>query len=148
MNTLIGGVSLLNLRSVWLPYYLQRRPDGAYIPFNRQHRPIGCKERDNIDTCPIAFFISGMTPRLAARLSHFGSTNMEKMYLYNEFHKPETVKEMGRYIARLVLLAKQHVEYSDMAQLKLELGVASRAIAMRVSVIQIPARAQRAPSLR
>jgi hypothetical protein len=62
-----------------------------------------------------------MSPQLAARLSFWKDPNMERIYLYDEAHAPETVKEMGRYIAKLVLLAKQRVEYSDVFKIKAEL---------------------------
>jgi len=133
MNALIGDVPLRNLLSIWAPYCLQRRDDGAYVALNRQYRPIGCKERGNIETCPIAFFILGMTPQLAARLSFWKDTNMERIYLYNDACAPKNVKQMARYIARLVILAKQRVEYCDVAKLKAELNAAFRVVTLRVS---------------
>jgi hypothetical protein len=72
-----------------------------------------------------------MTPQLAARLSFWKDPNTERIYLYDEAYAPETVKEMGRYIARLVLLAKQPVEYFSVAKLKAELRAAFREATLR-----------------
>ncbi len=56
---------------------------------------------------------------------------MSRIYLYAEAHAPKTVKEMGRYLARLVLLAKQGVEYQSVAMLKADLRIALKVITVR-----------------
>ena len=103
------------------------------MALNRQYRPIGCRERGNLDSCPMAFVIPGMTPQLAARLSFWKNPNMDQICLYNDAYAPEAVKEMAAYFARLALLAKQHVEYFSVAKIKAELRAAFRAAVTRVS---------------
>jgi hypothetical protein len=110
--TKIDGVSLDSLRTVWLPYCLHRRDDGAYVLLNRHYHPIGWPERGNVDEYPYAFRFANMTPKLASRLSCVKSPDMDMIHLYTEAYAPcKTVKLMAKYLARLVTLAKQKVAF-------------------------------------
>ncbi len=111
----IGGVPLRDLRLTYLPYCLHRRTDGSYILLNRDYMPLGQKRNVNqpcyFGSYPFSIRFANMTPHLASRLSHNKSPDMERIYFYDEAHVPsKTVKEMARYIARLVTLARQKVE--------------------------------------
>jgi len=110
-------MALLDFRSVYLPYCLKRLPDGRYTVLNREYRPLGITTTDfscvvDYEKFPIAARLK-LTPKMVARcLSHSGSPDVERIYLYDSTCVPtEGAKHMNAYMKRLKILA--HLDIID-----------------------------------
>lgn len=71
----------------FLPYCIQKTPSGRYVILNRSYKPVGTKSKDYVDYEPHAVKLK-MTGRMAAGLSHNGSTDVNEIYLYDDFTNP------------------------------------------------------------
>ncbi len=101
-----------DFRSVYMPYCLQRLPDGRYTVLNREYRPLGITTTDfscvvDYEKFPIAARLTGLTPKgVARRLSVDGSADMNRIYLYHDGCVPtHGAKHMNAYMKRLKILA-------------------------------------------
>lgn len=98
-----------DIRCVHLPYCLQHQPNGTYVLLNREYKPLGFKTREHIDygAYPIGVKIKGLTAKVAAKLSHKGSSDLSAIYLYDDGSVPTKSKaNMSAYLERLAHLAK------------------------------------------
>ena len=103
---------LHDVRSVCLPYCLQRQPDGRYVALNREYKPLGWTEKDWVDYAdyPIAMKLKGMTAKKAASIDWASRENIERIYLYNDGCIPtDSAAHMKAYCERLAKLAKMQL---------------------------------------
>ena len=105
-------MSLEDFVAVFLPYCLQKQPDGTYPVLNREYKPVGFKTRDWIkyEEYPVCVKIKGLTEAKVVKLSYNGSKDMNRIYLYEDASNPiRTKKNMDAYLAKLAMLAKLSV---------------------------------------
>ena len=106
-------MSLDDFRSVFLPYCLQKQPDGQYVVLNREYKPLGFKTRERVkyEDYPICAELKGITARIAAKVSHKGDSNTDMIFLYDDGCVPTTSAEhMQSYLKRLELLATLKID--------------------------------------
>ena len=99
---------LHDVRSVHLPYVIDRLEDGRYVVLNREYKPIGFQTSSWIDyeTYPIAVRFTRMTKATARRLSFEGSEDLNSIALYNDGCVPTaSAAHMKAYLKRLSILA-------------------------------------------
>jgi hypothetical protein len=102
-----------DFRSVFLPYCLDRQPDGKYVVLNRKYKPVGFLTKDHIEYSdyPICVKFKGLGEVTAAKISFNGDSNMDRIYLYNDGCIPTNSSEyMDDYLRRLEVLAKLAVD--------------------------------------
>ena len=81
---------------IFLPYCLQLQPDGRYAVLNRDY--------------PILVEIKGLTPKVAAKLSHNGKPDLDAIYFYDDLSNPKLgAVNLKKYLDRLSILAKLKV---------------------------------------
>ncbi len=96
-------------RRIFLPYCLQRLADGRYIVLNRLYKPLGIASREWIEyeTHPSALPIKGITAKKAIELSHKGSDDLNKIFLYADACLPtSSAQHWDAFSKRLKLLAE------------------------------------------
>jgi hypothetical protein len=101
-----------DVRSVVLPYVLQKKEDGRYIVLNREYKPVGfwTKARVDYEAHPIALKIPGLRASVARKLSWEGDENVDTIYLYSDSCVPTaSAANMTAYLKRLAVLAKLKV---------------------------------------
>jgi len=93
------------------PALLKRQADGRYLILNRDRKPLGtatwfdCGFYQALEAVPVG--LPEMTPRLAERLSCFGSNSLDEIFLYISTCNPlRTAANMDAYLKRLRLLAR------------------------------------------
>lgn len=97
-----------DFRAVYLPYCLQKQPDGRYAVLNREYKPVGFYTREWIkySDYPVCVKINGMTATLASKLSYDGNSNTDQIHLYDDATSPSKGKtQMKAYLEKLALLA-------------------------------------------
>lgn len=97
------------VRAVHLPYCIQRQPDGRYVILNRDYKPLGFRTQERVEygDYPVSVKLKGLTKRLAAQLSWEGSSDLDKIHLYDDGCVPtDSAKKMQAYMQRLSILAK------------------------------------------
>lgn len=102
-------------RSIFLPYCLERRPDGRYAVLNRSYKPVGMTTAEHVcyDDLPVCVALPGLGEELAERLSSKGSGALDRIYLYDDGCVPtRSAKAMDAYLARLRLLAGLRLQVS------------------------------------
>ncbi len=102
-------MALKDFRAVFLPYCLDKQPDGRYAVLNREYKPVGffTKEWITYAEHPVLVKLRGITPTLAAKLSWEHSKDTSRVYLYNDASSPVLSKaNMRAYLDKLELLAK------------------------------------------
>jgi hypothetical protein len=102
-----------DLRSIYMPYCLQKQADGFYAVLNRNYKPVGFNTMDFIDynDFPVTAKIKGIGPGVAKKLSCTGSENTEAIFLYNGGCVPtQSTASMGAYLKRYTILAKLEVK--------------------------------------
>ncbi|PSB16982.1 hypothetical protein C7B65_19995 [Phormidesmis priestleyi ULC007] len=105
-------MALNDFREVFLPYCLKKQDDGRYVVLNREYKPIGFKNRENVkyEDYPICVELKGIGSATAAKLSYKGDSSMDNIYLYNDSCVPtESAEHMKNYLKRLEILAKLKV---------------------------------------
>ena len=98
-----------DFRSVFMPYIIQKQPDGRYAVLNREYKPVGFYTRDFVTYAdhPVLVNFKGLTKAKAAKISYRGDPDTDHIVLYNDGCVPtHTKKDMQAYLARLELLAK------------------------------------------
>jgi hypothetical protein len=107
-----GSMPLDNARAVHLPYVIKRLEDGRYVVLNREYKPLGFKTKDRVNYTdyPIAVTFKGLTAKVAAKLSHNGSDDLDKIALYNDGCIPtDSAENMIAYVRRIALLANLEI---------------------------------------
>lgn len=97
---------LNDLRSVHMPYCLQKQEDGRYIVLNRAGKPLGFCTNDKVkyDVYPIKVKMR-ITSATAKKLSWEGNGNTERIFLYNDGCIPtKSSTNMTHYLDRLRIL--------------------------------------------
>ncbi|MEH2331482.1 hypothetical protein [Nostoc sp.] len=106
-------MALNDFRAVFLPYCIEKQPDGRYVVLNREYKPVGFKTKEHIkyEEYPICIELKGIGLATAAKLSYKGDSNTDKIYLYNDGCVPtESAEHMKNYLKRLEILAKLKVD--------------------------------------
>lgn len=101
-----------DFRQIFLPYCLERQPDGTYAVLNRKYKPLGFNIRDHVvfGDYPICIKPKGMNAKLATKLSWCGDSCTSVIYLYNDGCIPTSSAEhMKSYLDRLEILARLDV---------------------------------------
>ena len=102
-------MALNDFRAVFLPYCLEKQADGRYAVLNREYKPVGFFTREWIDYAkhPVLVKLKGLTSARAGRLSHNGSADIDRIFLYNDGSNPvRSAANMRAYLARIEILAK------------------------------------------
>lgn len=98
-----------DFRAIFLPYCLQKQSDGSYVVLNRNYKPLGFTTGEWVDyaSYPIKAKMRGIKPKLAAKLSVSGKTDMDQIFLYNDSTVPtRSKKNMDMYLEKIEVLAK------------------------------------------
>jgi hypothetical protein len=102
-----------DFRAVFLPYCLQKQPDGRYAVLNRRYKPVGFQTREYLkyEDYPICVKLKGLRSTNAAKISFDGNPDTDTIYLYNDGCVPtHSTKHMRDYLQRLEMLAALKVE--------------------------------------
>jgi hypothetical protein len=102
-------MSLNSFRQVFLPYCLQKLPDGRWVVLNREYKPLGFRTDDFVtyEDYPICVELKGIGPATFEKLSYEGSQHKDCIYLYNDACIPTNSEEhMDAYLKKIRKLAK------------------------------------------
>ena len=102
-----------DFRAIFLPYCLDKQPDGRYVVLNRKYKPVGFLTQKHIEYSdyPICVKFKGLGKVTAAKISFNGDSNMDRIYLYNDGCIPTNSSQyMADYLRRLEILAKLAVD--------------------------------------
>lgn len=102
-----------NLFRTAMLYCIQQESDGRFVLLNRDYKPIGFNMKNPCyyDEYPIQYKIIGLTPEVAASISHENNPSLISIYLYDDGSVPTDSKEnMEMYLKRLALLMQLQVE--------------------------------------
>lgn len=105
-----------DFRSVFLPYCIQKQPDGRYAVLNRNYKPIGFITSEHVvyANYPILVKLRGLKQTTAAKISFKGDSNTKEIFLYNDGCVPtRNKKNMAAYLERLRVLASLSVRDSS-----------------------------------
>ena len=106
-----SGCQLMNIvdfRFVFLPYCLQKQPNGGYVVLNRKYKPVGFVTDKYItySDYPVIASIDDITPELASKLSWNNSRDVDTIYLYHDESNPvNSADNMKAYTDKLALLS-------------------------------------------
>lgn len=99
-------------RKYFLPYCVDRQPDGRYALLNRRHKPIGLHLRTHVEygDFPCLFRIPSLDADKAAALSWEGSPDVARIYLHDGENPLADPVAWQAYCGRLLLLGQLLVE--------------------------------------
>jgi len=103
---------LNNFSAVFLPYCLKRQPDGRYAVLNREYKPVGFFTKATVEYAkyPVLVKLPGLKAATAARLSAYGDSDADRIYLYKSNRSlVQSPTAMREYMARLEILARYKV---------------------------------------
>jgi len=106
-------MSLCDFRAAFMPYCLQRMPDGKYAVLNREYKPVGFYTNSWVEyeKFPVTVRLKGLTKKTVAALSYRGDTNLNRIYLYRGEHAVDSNEQsMAEYLKRLARLAKYKID--------------------------------------
>jgi len=93
-----------------LPYCIDRQEDGSYVVLNRDHKPIGFFTYGiaDYDKYPIQYRLKWLTAAIAKKISHKGSDDLSRIYLYDDGCNPANGKaaDWEAYQRRLQVLSR------------------------------------------
>lgn len=101
------------LRWTHFPYCLDRQPDGRYAVLNRSYKPVGMMVSNFVTYAdnPVLVKIKGLTPLRASKMSYAGSTDLDRIYFYNDGCVPtSSAANMSAYLKRLAVLMKLTID--------------------------------------
>ena len=99
---------LNDFRSVFLPYCLQKQPDGRYAVLNREYKPVGFRTRKYLtyEEYPVLVTLR-ITPSLASEISWNQSRDTDNVFLYDDSCNPiRSQANMQAYLVKIERLAK------------------------------------------
>lgn len=105
-------MALGDFSSLYLPYCIDRQPDGKYAVLNREYKPVGFKTKEyiNYEEYPVCVKLKRIGPATAAKISYKGDSNTDRIYLYDDGCVPtKSTENMKAYLKRLEILAKLKV---------------------------------------
>lgn len=103
-----------SVRWIFMPYCVKRLTDGRYIVLNRRYKPLGIRGSEHIsyEDHPSAVRIK-ITKSQACKISHNGSEDLERIYLYDDSSIPAKGKDnLHGYMERLHVFMQLKVEDS------------------------------------
>lgn len=89
------------------PYGMERRPDGAWLFFNRKYKPLGVVTSDwaDWDDPRHKLRLKGLGPATLAKLDCDGKGIGDRIYFYNDGSNPESsAANMDAYLKKLRIL--------------------------------------------
>ena len=96
-----------DLRSVFMPYVIQKQIDGKYVILNRLYKPLGFCKEEYVDYENYKVTICRLTSDRAQKISFNSNPSLDSIYLYNDKCIPtKSQKNMSAYLERLGLLAR------------------------------------------
>ncbi len=101
-------MNIVDFRFIFLPYCLQKQPNGSYAVLNRKYKPVGFATEKYIaySDYPVTAKIDDITPVLASKLSWNNSNDVDTIYLYNDESNPvNSAGNMQAYTDKLALLS-------------------------------------------
>lgn len=106
------------VRQIFMPYCLERLEDGSYLFLNRRYKPLGVSSEDFVDY-ELAVgrfkFKRALSAKQIASLSHSGSTEAGRIYLYDDGCIPTSSDAAWTaYSAKLKRLAGYEVVPHDL----------------------------------
>ena len=102
-----------DFRRIYLPYCLDKQPDGRYAVLNRDYKPLGFNTKEFItyDEFPVLTRFKRMAAATITKLSWNADPNPDRIYLYNDGGVPTSrAADMSAYLARLAVLAKLTID--------------------------------------
>jgi len=96
-----------------IPYCIHQEADGKFVLVNRDYKPVGFNTSKGISykEYPIIYKLKGLTPDIAARISHKNDLGLTSIYLYGDGSVPTDSKDnWEKYMERLKLLMQLYVE--------------------------------------
>jgi hypothetical protein len=96
-----------------MPYCIQKQADGKFVVLNRDYKPVGFNTSKGISykEYPIIHKVKGLTPEIAAKISHENDPGLNSIYLYHDGSVPtDSDENMEEYEKRLKLLNQLEVE--------------------------------------
>lgn len=103
----------MSARHIYFPYCLDRLQDGRYIVLNRNYKPLGDAGSDWVvyEEHPSAQHLKGLTAAKAKAMSYKESTDLERIYFYNDGCAPTgSAEHWAAYSKRLQVLAKLQIK--------------------------------------
>lgn len=96
---------------MYLPYCLEAVDGHGHVVLNRHYKPVGMRAGQYVDYVPHAVKLKGLTPAVAAKLSHKGHDGLHQVHLYGDGCVPtESPGAWDAYQKRLALLAGLRLE--------------------------------------
>ncbi|WP_321868635.1 hypothetical protein [Paraburkholderia tropica] len=108
-------MNIKDFRWVFMPYCLQKLPDGRYIILNRDYKPLGTTSREWVDyeTHPSAVRMN-ISSKTAASLSTHAKPDTDQIFLYDDSSSPvHGAQQMRDYMEKLSRLAMYTIKYED-----------------------------------
>ncbi len=101
-------MALQDFRAVFMPYCIERQPDGRYVVLNRGYKPLGFFTSDYIRYSDHAVAVGlRITPKTAEKL---GGWEEQRLYLYDDATNPLRSKAgVDAYLRKLRILAKAEI---------------------------------------
>jgi hypothetical protein len=103
--------SMMNsFRQVFLPYWLQKLPDGRWVVLNREYKPLGFRTGAWVDyeDYPICVELKDLKPEKVSFTGH--QQYKDRIYLYNDGCIPtDSDKHMKAYLQKIKELAKLEI---------------------------------------
>lgn len=96
---------------MFLPYCLQKQPDGRYAVLNRDYKPLGFTTAEELNYASYPILVKlRMRPATAAKLSFKGDPDVNSIFLYSDGSVPtRSAAHMRSYLEKLALLAKLRI---------------------------------------
>lgn len=102
----------VDLREVFLPYCMQRQPDGRYALLNRRYKPVGFFTGGWVqyDGHPVLVRVH-VTPKMAASVSWEESPEVDQIYFYDDGCIPTaSAQAMDAYLMRIARIMTWKIE--------------------------------------
>jgi hypothetical protein len=108
---------------VFWPYCAQRIGEDNYVLLGRDYKPVGIITKDwvHYEQHPIVYEVEGLTPDVAAQISFEGSTNVERIYFFDDRSAPwrgepelkAYEKRLAQFLALLVVRSLKRPACAD-----------------------------------
>ncbi len=107
----------MDFRSIFMPYCLQKLPDGSWVVLNRRYKPLGFQSSDWVDYADFSARFHGLGPSTLSRIDKDGkNVDGNRVWLYDDGSVPTGSEEhMKAYLERLAILSKLGVRTPQVA---------------------------------
>lgn len=105
-----------DLFATHMPYCLIQQANGGHVVVNRDYKPLGFATQDwvSYEEFPIVHHLKGLGPASAAKISCHGSSDLTRIYLYDDGCNPANGKssDWEGYMCRLEYLLRLSIRKS------------------------------------